>query len=344
MVGLRDVAARTGVSVMTVSNVVNNRRDKVSAQTFERVQAAIHELDYVPNAQARSLSAGRTCMVGMIVRRPPEDGAALRNPHDALLVDAVERELSEGGLSFVYAARDDVVQAAREMASWQIDGLLVYGSVAEEVDALGRLTSKPIVFLDNHSASAAVEIVGVDDHHGGVLLGRHLGELGHRSILFAGPVHERRGVVGTRLAGLRQGVAEGTGAEPEITTLDVGADSTAVTAVVDEVVRHPGRFTAVVAFGDLLGVPLVGALADAGVVVPDEVSVASFDDQEHCTWVRPRLTSVGQDAAAKGRLAVRRLRGLIEDPQQPHEAVQRLPMELSVRESTGPRRSGRTDP
>lgn len=337
MVGLRDVAARTGVSVMTVSNVVNNRRDKVSAQTFERVQAAILELDYVPNAQARSLSAGRTGMVGMIVRRPPEDGSALRNPHDALLVDAVERELSEAGLSFVYAARDDVVRAAREMSSWQIDGLVVYGSVAEEVDALGRLTSKPIVFLDNHSASAAVQIVGVDDHHGGVLLGRHLGELGHRSVLFAGPVHERRGVVGTRLAGLRQGVGELSGPETTVTALDVGADDSAVRTVVDEVVRSPGRFTAVVAFGDLLGVPLVGALGDAGVAVPDEVSVASFDDQEHCTWVRPRLTSVGQDAEAKGRLAVRCLRRLIEDPQQPHEAVGRLPMELSIRESTGSR-------
>lgn len=335
MVGLRDVAARTGVSLMTVSNVVNNRRDKVSHETFERVREAIDELDYVPNAQARSLSAGRTHMIGMIMRNPTGPGSGLRNPHDSLLLAAVEREANRAGLSFVLSMRDDVVEAARDMSSWQIDGLIVHGSVAEEVDTLLRRSSKPIVFIDNYSHTEGLENIGVADEDGGRLLGRHLGEHGHRRILFAGPVHATGGVVGHRLAGVRAGLKEGAGEEAcEVRTVDVGADEEDVRAVVDEV-RVSGA-TAVVAYGDLLGVPLVPALQDAGLRVPEDVSVAGFDDSEACTWVRPRLSSVHQDIVQKGREAVARLRSLIEEPEGERQRPVPLSVSLSARESTGP--------
>ncbi|MDO5661522.1 MAG: LacI family DNA-binding transcriptional regulator [Brachybacterium sp.] len=335
MVGLRDVAARAGVSLMTVSNVVNERRGRVSQETYESVQRAIRELDYVPNAQARSLSAGRTGLIGMVMRRPPETDANLRNPHDALLIGTIEQEISSAGLSFVFSAHDDVVSAAREMSMWRIDGMLVYGSVADEVDTLTRRAGKPIVFIDNYSPEESVEIVGVDDHAGGVLLGRHLADQGHASVLFAGPQHQGGGVVDRRLSGLQDGLAEAGGQGATVSVIDVGSGTAAAGEVVARVRAADGAFTAVVAHGDLLGVPLVPALVDAGFSVPGDVAVASFDDGEACTWVRPQLTSVRQDVEQKGRVAVRRLRELIESPAAGAlRGPERLSVTLQVRAST----------
>ena len=134
MSSLREVAAVAGVSRMTVSNVINGHHNKVSAATIARVRQVIADLEYVPDAQARSLAANRSRMIGMVIHHPDERRDLLENPHDAILLGAVERAATAHGFSLITASSADVVTTASAVGSWRTDGLIVYGSVADEND------------------------------------------------------------------------------------------------------------------------------------------------------------------------------------------------------------------
>ncbi len=337
MSSLRDVAAAAGVSRMTVSNVINGHHHKVSAATIARVRQAIADLDYVPDAQARSLAANRSRMIGLVVHHPDERRGLLENPHDAILVGAVERAVTAAGFSLITASSADVVATARTVGSWRTDGLIVYGSVADEINELERTQARPLVFLDNYSRDAQVHVVGVDDHQGGMAAGRHLIELGHRHLAFAGPLGPSEGVVARRLAGLKAATA----AAPHVDVaqvLSVDHEPRSAARVVDQLLSGRTAATAVVAASDVLATEIVGELLDRGVDVPGRVSVLGFDDTPVCRWIRPQLTSVAQDIPAKAVAAVELLVRLIEDAGSGTTvpAPPRLPMSLVPRRSTAP--------
>lgn len=335
MSSIRDVAAAAGVSRMTVSNVINGRHHKASQATIERVLQAIDELDYVPDAPARSLAANRSRMIGLVVHHPDEKRPLLENPHDALLLGAIEHAVSSAGFSFISASSPDVVATVRLLGSWRTDGLIVYGSVADEINELQRTQPRPLVFLDNYSHQPDVQVVGVDDVGGGLAAGRHLIALGHRRIAFAGALHSGLGVVGHRLQGLEQAAEEvGSGGEgpvreseedpvgesvedpvgEPVSVLTVEADHhpLAPARVVQELLSLPDPPTAIVASSDVLAAEILGELRDRGVDVPGAISVVGFDDTAVARWVRPQLTTVAQDVRGKGRAAVSLLMELIE--------------------------------
>lgn len=340
MSSLRDVAAAAGVSRMTVSNVINGHHHKVSQATIARVRRAVSDLDYVPDAQARSLAADRSRMIGLVIHHPDEHRELLENPHDAILVGAVEHAVSAAGFSFITASSADVVATARTVGSWRIDGLIVYGSVADEINELERTQARPLVFLDNYSRDKRVQVVGVDDHQGGRVAGEHLLGLGHRRLAFAGPLSSPDGVVGHRLAGLRAATASTSQAEI-VQVLQADHEPQSAARVVDELLSGDGEPTGVVAASDVLATEIVGELLDRGVDVPGRISVVGFDNTAICSWMRPQLTSVAQDIPAKAAAAVDLLIHLIGRGAAGGEAPPsgRLPMKLVPRQSTAPPRS-----
>lgn len=338
MSSIRDVAAAAGVSRMTVSNVINGRHHKASAETVARVLRAIEELDYVPDAPARSLAANRSRMIGLVLHHPGQSRALLENPHDALLLGAVGRAVIDADFSFIPQASADVVRSARRLGSWRIDGLIVYGSVADEINELQRTHPRPLVFLDNYSQGAEVPVVGVDDEAGGRAAGRHLHDLGHRVVAFAGPLGTTLGVVAHRLRGVREAI-EGPAVTDEnspgrVVPVHVDHHEGSAAQAVSTILQHPDRPTAVVASSDVAAAEILGELADRGIEVPGRMSVIGFDDSPITRWVRPQLTSVGQDIAAKADAAVEMVLGMLESSAGTHHV--RLPMELVVRQSTGP--------
>lgn len=336
MSSLRDVASAAGVSRMTVSNVINGHHNKVSAATLARVRRVIADLEYVPDAQARSLAASRSRMIGVIIHHPDERRDLLENPHDAILLGAIERAVTAHGYSLITASSADVVATARNVGSWRTDGLIVYGSFADEINELERTQTQPLVFLDNYSRDDRVHVVGVDDRHGGLLAGQHLIELGHRRLAFAGPLGATDGVVAQRLAGLRSAVAAAPGVEvTQVLSADHGPCSAALVA--EQLVAEPDRPTAVIAASDTLAAELVGELLDRGVDVPGHVSVIGFDDTAVSRWMRPQLTTIRQDIPAKASMAVEVLLRLIgADADVEADSSARLPMSLVRRQSTAP--------
>ncbi|WP_217617102.1 LacI family DNA-binding transcriptional regulator [Cellulomonas sp. GbtcB1] len=340
-VTLRDIAREVGVSVMTVSNVVNGRAGRVSPATAARVERAVADLGYVPSAAARSLVARRSRLVGLLLPGRPDGVTLLGSPHDVAVTGALEAALRARDHHLMLRGVGDAGDVRDSVRRWGLDGVVVMGFTDDALAALDLPGTLPAVLVDAEGgpADAGPEHgrVRSDDRAGGHLAGTHLAGLGHRRLLLCGPVDAASRVVAERLAGFRAAATE-AGLPP-------GAVRTAhARTTYDEGVALGGRLaadvragsvTAVFATADVLAAGVVRGLADAGLRVPEDVSVLGYDDAELARQVTPRLSTVAQDTAGKGRLAAELLLGLVTgDDAAPRSAT--VPVALVARESTGP--------
>ena len=333
-VSIRDVANRAGVSVGTVSNVLN-RADKVSPAAVQRVTAAIEELGYVRNDAARQLRAGRSTSVGLIV-------LDVRNPFFTDVARGAEDAATLAGLSVLLGNSDENV--ARESTyldlfeEQRVHGVLIspFGDVTPR---LARLRSRgiPAVLVDRLSADRSFSSVSVDDVAGGRLAVEHLLGAGRNRIAFAGGPMEIR-QVSDRLEGARQAVAGRPGATLEVLT------TAALTVLEGRVVgqallaRPAGeRPEAVFAANDLVAMGLLQALVMNGtLLVPGDIALIGFDDIDFASAAVVPLSSVRQPSQLIGETA---LRILLEEAADPDLAPQQVVFqpELVVRASTSPR-------
>lgn len=326
---IRDVAQLAGVSVGTVSNVLNDS-PRVSPDTVVRVRAAITELGYVRNEAARQLRAGRSSSVGLVV-------LDVRNPFFTDVARGAEDEAARSGLSVILGNSDE--DAARESAyldlfeEQRVHGILIspYGDIAERLAALRR-HGTPVVLVDRASGDADVSSVSVDDRAGGRLAVEHLLGAGRRRIAFAGGRFEILQIA-DRLAGARDAVAEVAGATLEVLPTD-GLGVLEGRRVGEELVARRERPDAVFAANDLVAVGLLQALVMSGAVeVPRDVALIGFDDIEFASAAVVPLSSVRQPRHEIGATALRILREEAADPGLAPRQVVFQP-ELVVRAST----------
>jgi LacI family transcriptional regulator len=324
------------VSLMTVSNVVNGNLGRVSPQTAARVEAAVAELGYVPNAAAQSLVARRTRLVGLLLPSGPDDASLLASPHDVAVTGAVEAALRHRDhhlmLRGVATARD-VRDSVRR---WSLDGIVVMGFTDEEVLDLDLPAGLPAVLVDV-SAGDGLAHVRSDDRAGGLLAGEHLTGLGHRRLLLCGPTDTTSRVVGERVAGFRAAARaaglpdDAVRVEPALTTYDDGVRLG--TALAPRV--RAGALTAVFATADILAAGVARGLIDAGLRVPQDVSVLGYDDTELARYVTPRLSTIAQDTTRKGHVAAELLLDLVTG-QDVRPRSELIAVDLTPRESTAP--------
>ncbi|RLK52393.1 LacI family DNA-binding transcriptional regulator [Microbacterium telephonicum] len=328
-VSVKDVAQHAGVSVGTVSNVLN-RPDKVSAATVERVQAAIAELGFVRNDAARQLRAGRSRAIGLVV-------LDLRNPFFTDVARGAEQRAATEGLSILVAGSDE--QPEREAAhldlfeQQRVRGMLVTPT-GDTTDRLARLRDHgiPAVLVDRTSDDPQLSSVAVDDVEGGRVAAAHLLALGHRRLAFAGgPLTLRQ--VADRRRGAQHAVDAQPGAELEHLPTDA-LTVEAGRAVGRRLLARPRaqRPRAVFAANDLVALGILQSLVMTGDArVPDDIALIGYDDIDFAAAAVVPLTSIRQPAAAIGATAVDLL--LAMDAGAPAEHVEFTP-ELVVRAST----------
>lgn len=332
-VSVRDVAVAAGVSVGTVSNVLN-RPDKVAASTVRRVTAAIEELGFVRNDAARQLRAGRSRSIGMIV-------LDAGNPFFAAVARGAEARAGQERLSVLLGNSDE--DASREDAHLElfreqrVRGVLIT-PVSGAPDKLKRLSDAgiPVVLVDDEMADATLSSVSVDDVEGGWLAAEHLLSRGRRRLAFVGgPASIAQ--VANRLEGARRAVAEVPGATleviemPALTVLHGRAAGEAIVAR-----DAQARPDAIFAANDLLAVGLLQGLTIFGSVrVPDGIALIGYDDIDFASATVVPLSSVRQPAELIGHTAVELLLKAIDDPDGDYERRVRFRPELVVRQSTG---------
>ncbi|MFJ6797142.1 LacI family DNA-binding transcriptional regulator [Streptomyces sp. NPDC091268] len=337
MVGIKDVARQAGVSVGTVSNVLN-RPERVSSEVRARVHAAIDLLGYVRSESARQLRAGRSRMLGLLVM----DTA---NPFFAVLAQGTDRVAVEAGLGVMLCNSAGSASAEQAYLSLFVEQRLrgvLFAPVASEGEPWKALRRAhiPFVIVDRAVDPQTACSVAADDVLGGQLAGRHLLAAGHRRIAYVrGPGHLQQ--VRDRREGLVHAVEEsGLGADAIV---DIPAEKMDVGAGRDVGARLLGlspRPTAVFCANDLLALGVMQTAFGAGVRIPDDLAVVGYDDIEFAEASLIPLTSVRHPAAEIGRLAARLLLQELEpsDPEHDHQHTGIvLQPELVVRRSSMPR-------
>lgn len=327
---IADVAARAGVSVGTVSNVLNGRV-RVSSEVAGRVHAAIAELGYVRNDAARQLRVGRSSSLGLIV-------LDVGNPFFTDVARGAEDEAAGAGLSVIVGNSDESLE--RESAyldlfeSQRVQGVLIspIGDVEERLLRL-RARGTAVVLVDRASVDGRLSSVAVDDLAGGRLAAEQLLATGRRRLAFVGGPGTIRQVA-DRLAGARRAVDATDGARLEVVP-------TAAPTVLegrragDELARRPrgDRPDAIVAANDLVAVGLLQALVmGSRLRVPDDIALVGYDDIDFASATVVPLTSVRQPSRTIGATAVRMLLEELADPAlEPRQVV--FQPELVVRES-----------
>jgi DNA-binding LacI/PurR family transcriptional regulator len=342
-VTLKTVADRVGVSAMTVSNAFS-RPDQLSAALRERILAVAAELGYVgPDPAARTLARGATGTVGILLTESPQ--FAFHDEFSTAFLAAITEELARSGLALTLlpSGRAGEVVPARDVA---MDGALAY-SCRPEVDGVDWLRRRrlPLVFVDQQPEPGYTSI-NVDDRAAAAAAAQHLLDLGHRRIALlriglgedtAEPGASDYLVSRQRLRGWLD-VLGPAGIEPVVRRSPLGTQEDAA-RVAAELLVGPDRPTAVLCFSDAIAIGVVDAARDAGLRVPDDLSVVGFDDIPMARRMRPALTTVHQDAAEKGRIAAAELAAAVARHRAGHEPVVRrivLPTELVVRDSTAP--------
>ncbi|TDC46939.1 LacI family DNA-binding transcriptional regulator [Jiangella ureilytica] len=329
---MADVARIAGVSHQTVSRVLNHHPN-VRAATRDRVLAAIQELGYRRNLSARALVTRRTNTLGVVAF-----DTTLYGPASTLF--GLEQAARDAGyfisiVSLKTINRKTVGEALDYLAAQAVDGLIAIAPQVEAAAAVSALEGTvPVVAVEGGEAGG-MPVVAVDQVHGAELATRHLLDLGHRTVWhIAGPVDwlEAEG----RRNGWRAAL-EAAGVEvPPVAEGDWSPRSgyEAGRRIADD--ARAGRATAVFVANDQMALGLLHALHEAGVRVPQDVSIVGFDDIPEAEFLTPPLTTVRQDFAEVGRKSIALLLDLIDTG--PSAAAERIvvPPVLVTRSSTSP--------
>jgi len=327
----KDVAKRAGVSVATVSYVINDGPRPVSPETQAKVQKAIEELGYFPNELARSLTRKQTATIGLMVPN-------LKNPVYAEIAESFESVCTASGYTVMLTGTDrDLAkeqQLAETLRSKQVDGVVILPS--EEPYSFLKLFQQaniPMVVLEHDLADT--HCIVIDDRQGGRLAMQHLLSLGHRRIALIqretlSPHGHLRGL------GCRE-MLEESGIPLDPALVIVGkAGQAAGYAAMQQWLALPNPPTAVFAHNDMLAVGAIRAVFDAGLTVPADISVVGHDDTSIIDYLNPRLTTVKFPVTEMGRRAGQIILELVQQPDSlPAETIT-LPVELVIRASTAP--------
>jgi DNA-binding LacI/PurR family transcriptional regulator len=326
--GLKDVAKRAGVSIKTVSNVVNGY-PHVAPDTRARVQGAIAELGYRPNVAARQLRGGRS---GVIALALPD----LQSAYFAELAGFIVRAAEQRHWTVLIDQTGGVADRERGLATrlrrHLVDGLIFSPLAVAGEDLAVDATGTPMVLLGERIWHGPADHVAIDNMAAAADATRHLCELGRRRIAAIG-AQEGPGAASAqqRLAGYRAALAEAGRPSPPELIAHVAefhrADGAAAMARLLDAEDPPD---AVFCFNDLLAIGAVRTLLDRGYAVPGDVAVIGFDDIEDGRFSTPTLSTVSPGTDRIARLAVDLLAERLEVSADSPGAVPPAPRELRV--------------
>ncbi|WP_054026428.1 LacI family DNA-binding transcriptional regulator [Bacillus sp. FJAT-28004] len=328
---IKDVAKRAKVSIATVSNVLNGT-GRVAPNTIQLVRAAIEEMNFTPSMSARNLKDKKSSLIAVIVPFL-EKGRLHDNPFYWQLVTGIEEGARNEKLHvlLVGVEPDENFSFVRER---HLDGLIVIG-VFEDSPIYERIQqlNVPCVFMDSYLKNDDLYQVGLDDELGGYIGTKHLLSLGHQNIALLTGALLKEGVNHRRWLGYKKALKEAgmnyhSDRVFEVPTSSIGGYRTA-----SQIVSRGQDITAVFALSDVLAIGLIKGLHDLGIVVPRDVSVMGFDDNQNSRYMVPGLTTVHQDIVLKGQMAVKLLIAQMEnEPEVDRKVV--IGVELTIRQST----------
>ncbi len=339
-VTIKDIARVAGVSHTTVSRALRDH-PAISSETIERVKSLALEMGYMPNATARGLKTRRTRALGVVVSH-------LDDPFWSEVLQGIDAVLHPAGYSlFVSATLRDKRrerEVVEELVQRGVDGVIL---LAPQFNAnqyrLLKNYRLPVAIVNNEGAEDFQYSVFNDDIYGIRLITRHLLDLGHRRIAFLGNAVGGR-TTQMREHGFRQTMEDaGVEVREEYVLMAPTGSPEGGFEAASCLISQPERPTAVVCYNDHMAIGVYSAVIEAGLCIPDDISVTGFDDISLCPYLNPPLTTLRQPKYHLGSGAAEILLKLL-DQQHPLNGERKLPPpekvalygELVVRRSTCP--------
>ncbi|WP_282605949.1 LacI family DNA-binding transcriptional regulator [Pelagibius sp. Alg239-R121] len=331
-VTLKDVAQRAGVSSATVSRVINSR-GLISAPTAEKVQAAIAELGFRPNAIGRNLKTSRTRTFGVLL-------PSLSNPIFGEVLEGVQTAALAAGYSIAITCSNyreqEEKHAIDTLLANRVDGLILTVADADNSAQLDVLDAHgiPYVLLFNQPVKTSRSAVNVDNRAAGRLVAEEFIQFGHTRVGMIAGRFEASDRSRLRFQGLCDGIADAGLEAPALVEVDFVEGR--VARAVRNLLNRTDAPTALFCSTDMLALSVIDVLRSLGVGVPEQISIAGFDGISFGQLSHPRLATVVQPSHAMGQAAVQHLLGRMAGSTAPK--LQVLPAGYRPGSSIGPAR------
>lgn len=325
-VRIADIAEELGLSTATVSNVIHGKTKKISDETVKRVQALLEERQYIPNMAGILLARNDSRIIGVVVNNHEKyEGKVLEDAFVSASLNALLFELEKAGYFMMIKATQDWSEVERFASMWNMDGMVLLGFCDSDYEKLRAKMHIPFVVYDGFfETNRGICNLTIDNFDGGRQVGEYLKKMGHRRALLLSDNDICTDA--ERMAGFREGFSDG-----ETDFLEVPMNREGRYCSYRENFERIRACTAAFAVSDVYAAEFIHFLQERGISVPGEMSVVGFDDNALCENCFPRLTTVGQDAKERARMAVHALRRLWDGDTDPIEKA--LPVKLIIRDS-----------
>lgn len=331
MVRIKDIAKTCGVSTATVSYVIHGKHEKVSKEVRERIEAEIAETGYITNQSAINLVSRCSGLIGVAVMNTSEKKDIMGDPYFSILFSYLEKEFRKRDKYILIILDQSPEKVVKDALRWNLDGLILSNYTKENMIAISREFVKPIVTIDAafiHEYDKMVQVF-IDDYLGGYKIGQYFASINHINVAMLDDNDEEE--TRHRWRGFRQAFLDNG--------INIDEDSHFIINIkTEELQEGLDRFypklmekTAVFCNSDFYALRLIKYLNEHGKKVPDDISVAGYDDIFFSKISSPELTTIRQDVQMKAEMAVDSMMRMIKN--KPVEHNIKLPVELIVRQS-----------
>ncbi len=330
-VTIKDVANDSGLSIATVSYVMNGKRN-LPPETIKKVQDTIEKLGYVKNYSASSLSSNTSHLIGIVIpQSEPGSAMVFENPFYSEILSSIEYHARIKGYHVMVSGTNADEKYFNLASQRNLDGVIVIGAYPEDFYEGLDNTVIPMVLVDSYLEDHNYGEVKLDDEEGGYLATKYLLSHGHREIAFLSSTLKKGGVSEKRFEGYQRALREeGIEVKKEwMFSSNVDFDEAGKKAIL---IKQKTNCTAVFCTADIMAIGLIKQFTKMGIDVPKEMSIVGFDNLHIANYCTPGLTTVGQNIYEKGKMAVEIL---YDEMNQPKDlCVQHtLPLAIVERES-----------
>lgn len=307
---LKDIAQEAGVSIMTVSNVINGKHARVSQKTIEKVNQIVKKYNYVPNLTARSLTVRSSKIIAIIVplrgTESHDEDNLFDDPYICNMLGVIEQQIRKNGYYPMIRSASEIADINKMLRTWNIDGALFLLPELDTIDDIIKANQQPMVFLDSRYHTPDILSVNCNDHKGLYMSTQYLISRGHTKIAFVAG-YAGNPLLEARFGGYQAALADsGIALNPDY--------------LIDEAVTYDGgilagkrlakmrsEVTAAVTTADICALGIMEGARQEGVRIPVDLSIVGFDNLAICNYTTPKLTTVSQNIPLKAYNAVKLL-------------------------------------
>lgn len=331
---IKDVAKHAGVSIAAVSYALNGKEHKVSQETLRKVHEAVKRLNYIPNYSARSLVQNKSKLIGVIIPQTEEHRQLiLENPFYSEVIGGIELKARERGYHIILSGVDKGMSYLDVSVQRNLDGAIIMGIYREYFYEELKKVRIPIILIDSYINDDYFYRIGIDDEYGGYLATKYLIEKGHKNIALVTGSIRKDGVVEKRFLGYKKALKEANiFYNPEYVFEDSVSYEHGLEAG-QYIAQKSKGITAIFATADLIAVGVIRGLKEAGLHVPNDISVIGFDNILISKLFIPSITTVGQNITQKGVMAAELLIQAIENKTKVDSKEILLPLEVIERQT-----------